>query len=281
MANGLTPTYLLPYPLQTDPVDVASDMQDLAEAVETQLTLKAPLASPSFTGIPLAPTAVVDTNTTQVATTQYVINQGYLKSASASTLYAPIDSPAFTGNPTAPTQTAGNSSTRIATTQFTGTAITNHSSLTSGVHGVGSANVVGTTTTQTLTNKTIDGTLNTLQNIPQSAITGLAGNYAPLNLSFTASAGSYTLQLGNESSQIEMNSSSANTLTIPNDSSVNFAIGTTILVAQIGTGQTTIAGASGVTLNATPGTKLRAQWSVVTLVKRNANTWMASGDLVA
>ena len=33
---------------------------------------KAPLASPNFTGIPLAPTASASTNTTQIATTAFV-----------------------------------------------------------------------------------------------------------------------------------------------------------------------------------------------------------------
>lgn len=59
----------------------------------------APLASPTFTGTPAAPTAAVDTNTTQLATTAYVVGQGYLKSATASSTYAPLASPTFTGQP--------------------------------------------------------------------------------------------------------------------------------------------------------------------------------------
>lgn len=47
--------------------------------------------SPSLAGTPTAPTAAVDTNTTQIATTQYVISQGYLKSATAATTYQPLD----------------------------------------------------------------------------------------------------------------------------------------------------------------------------------------------
>jgi hypothetical protein len=47
----------------------------------------APLASPTFTGTPAAPTAAADTDTTQVATTAYVVAQGYLKSSTASTTY--------------------------------------------------------------------------------------------------------------------------------------------------------------------------------------------------
>jgi hypothetical protein len=84
---------------------------------------KANIASPTFTGTPAAPTAAVDTNTTQVATTAYVIGQGYLKSATAATTYAPLASPALTGTPTAPTQSPGNNTTRIATTAFVADAI--------------------------------------------------------------------------------------------------------------------------------------------------------------
>jgi hypothetical protein len=58
------------------------------------------LASPTFTGIPLSTTAAVDTNTTQIATTAYVVGQGYLKSSTASSTYAPLASPTFTGTTT-------------------------------------------------------------------------------------------------------------------------------------------------------------------------------------
>ena len=81
-------------------------------------TSRAALASPTFTGTPAAPTAAVDTNTTQIATTAYVVGQGYLKSATASSTYAPLASPALTGTPTAPTATAGTNTTQIATTAF-------------------------------------------------------------------------------------------------------------------------------------------------------------------
>lgn len=53
--------------------------------------------SPALSGTPTATTASVDTNTTQIATTAYVIGQGYLKSATAASTYAPIASPVFTG----------------------------------------------------------------------------------------------------------------------------------------------------------------------------------------
>lgn len=54
-------------------------------------TVYAPLNSPTFTGTPAGPTAAVDTNTTQLATTAFVIGQGYLKSAAAAAAYQPLD----------------------------------------------------------------------------------------------------------------------------------------------------------------------------------------------
>jgi Major tropism determinant N-terminal domain len=93
---------------------------------------------------------------------------------------------------------------------------------------------------------------------------------------------SYTLSdLSERDSLIEVGSSSATTLTIPADSAVDYPVGTTLDILQTSTGQVTIAGDTGVTVNATPGLKLRTQWSSATLMKRAANTWVVYGDLTA
>ena len=93
---------------------------------------------------------------------------------------------------------------------------------------------------------------------------------------------SYTLSsLTERDDLIEMGSASAVTLTVPPASAVNFPIGTSIDVLQTGTGQVTIAAGAGVTVNATPGLKLRTQWSGVTLFKRASDTWVVYGDLTA
>lgn len=68
-----------------------------ADHVHSTDSSRAPLASPTFTGTPAAPTAAVDTNTTQLATTAFVVGQSYLKTATASSTYAPLASPTFTG----------------------------------------------------------------------------------------------------------------------------------------------------------------------------------------
>jgi hypothetical protein len=92
---------------------------------------------------------------------------------------------------------------------------------------------------------------------------------------------SYTLVLSDKNKMVEMNVGSANNVTVPPNSSAAFPVGTQITVLQVGTGQTTVVAGSGVTVNATPGLKLRAQWSSATLVKRATNTWVALGDLQA
>lgn len=52
-----------------------------------------------------------------------------------------------------------------------------------------------------------------------------------------------------------MNSPNALTLTVPTDASVAFPTGTIINIEQGGTGQVSVAGASGVTINSLDGNK--------------------------
>ena len=88
----------------------------LENSVPASDATKADLASPTFTGTPAAPTAVANTNTTQVATTAYV--QTELGD------YAPLASPTLTGTPTLPTgtiattQSVSDNTTAVATTAF-------------------------------------------------------------------------------------------------------------------------------------------------------------------
>lgn len=276
MASGLTATYLLPYPLQTDAVDVAADAQALAQAVENKLLLKANLASPTFTGTPAAPTPNNADNSTLIATTAFVKNQSYLTTTTAASTYAPIASPTFTGTPSAPTATNGTNTTQIATTAFVQNALATFVTLPSQTGNSGKY-------------LTTNGTTASWNNIAQSDVTGLSAalaalpsTYAPLNITINTQTASYTLVLTDSGKQVEMNVASANNLLIPTDASVAFPVGTTILVVQLGVGQTTIAAVTPgtTTVNGTPGLKLRAQYSTATLIKRAANNWLVSGDLV-
>lgn len=108
-----------------------------------------------------------------------------------------------------------------------------------------------------------------------------AREFASSTLKTNAQTASYTLALTDRDKVIEMSVASANNLTIPPDSTANFTVGTQIIILQTGAGQTTLVAGSGVTVNATPGLKIRAQWGAATLIKRAANTWVAIGDLSA
>jgi hypothetical protein len=115
-----------------------------------------------------------------------------------------------------------------------------------------------------------------------STVTTSLASKVPSITPIISKTASYTLSdLAERDSMIEVNSSSATTITIPTNASVAFPVGASIDISQISTGQVTIAGAGGVTVNATPGLKLRTQWSTVTLFKRGTDSWIVYGDLTA
>jgi len=93
---------------------------------------------------------------------------------------------------------------------------------------------------------------------------------------------SYTLVIGDADKLVEINNASANNLTIPLNSSVAFATGTQILLAQYGAGQTTIVATSGVTIRSNGAKlKLNAQYSGATLIKIDTNEWYLFGDIAS
>jgi hypothetical protein len=92
----------------------------------------------------------------------------------------------------------------------------------------------------------------------------------------------YTLAVNDAGQLITLSNASGITLTVPTNAAVPFAIGTQITIAQTNSGQVTIAGDTGVTVNATDSsTKLRVQWSAATLIKTNTNSWILIGDISA
>jgi 2-keto-4-pentenoate hydratase len=116
------------------------------------------------------------------------------------------------------------------------------------------------------------------------AVTIIGGTVSPsAALATNAQTGTtYTLVLtdGNNT-MVELSNASAITLTVPLNSSVAFPVGSQVHLLQTGAGQVTVAGASGVTVNATPGLKFRAQWSGATLIKRATDSWVLVGDVSA
>jgi len=102
-----------------------------------------------------------------------------------------------------------------------------------------------------------------------------------INLAINTQSGAYTLVLADNGKMVEVGSASAVTLSIPTNATAAFATGAQITILQTDTGQVTIAGAAGVTVNGTPGLKLRAQYSSAVCIKRSTDSWVVLGDLVA
>lgn len=98
----------------------------------------------------------------------------------------------------------------------------------------------------------------------------------------SAQTDSYTLALADAGKVVEMGKATAQTLTIPLNSSVAFPVGTKVDVIQTGAGEVTVAAAAGVTLESEGSKKkINARWQAVTLVKRGADSWVLIGALKA
>ena len=132
----------------------------------------------------------------------------------------------------------------------------------------------------TIVNADINASAAIAQSKVASLTTDLAAKF-PLNVVTSAQTISYTLVLSDAQDVVEMNVATANTLTIPPNSSVAFPVGTSIFVVQTGAGQTTITAGAGVTVNSFIGLKVIGRWAGCTLIKRATDTWVAVGGLVA
>lgn len=150
------------------------------------------------------------------------------------------------------------------------TDMSDHNFASTGVHGATSA-VVGKDDVQTLTNKTIDYTANTITNLP---------TYNPA-LVFNAQTGTtYTLIASDAPKLVTLNNSNPITLTVP--PSV-FTVGQEIHIQQINAGQVTLAQGAGVTITSGGTTSsapaLRAQYSAATVICTGTNTFTVVGDI--
>lgn len=124
----------------SDSVITISHLDAAKVVLNASIALKSNSISPTFTGTPIAPTATIGTNSTQLATTAFVTTadtnsantltsayQLYTTNAItafsntnniALALKSNLTSPEFIGTPRAPTASANDNSTQIATTAF-------------------------------------------------------------------------------------------------------------------------------------------------------------------
>ena len=98
-------------------------------------------------------------------------------------------------------------------------------------------------------------------------------------IAFNTQSATYTLVLTDQNKLVEVNNGSANEIIIPANSAVAYPIGTQILVAQLGAGQTSIGKSVGVFVFS-QGNKLKlvGQYAIATLIKKGTDTWYLFGD---
>jgi hypothetical protein len=141
--------------LRINAANNAFEWHTLASTDLSDIDLYAPIASPSFTGVPTAPTALMGTNNTQIANTAFVNaaiptqvshlanDAGYVTASTVPVTSvagrtgaialavtdvngaAPLASPVLTGSPTTPTASLGTNTTQISSTAFVQSAIQN------------------------------------------------------------------------------------------------------------------------------------------------------------
>jgi hypothetical protein len=108
--------------------------------------------------------------------------------------------------------------------------------------------------------------------------TGPTGGFSvaqEINLQVTG----YTLALSDAGKLVTFNTTGTATVIIPPSSSVAFPTGTHVDIVRLNTGTLSITGATGVTVNGTPGMVLRARYSTASAILYAGNTWIVAGDL--
>ena len=128
----------------------------------------------------------------------------------------------------------------------------------------------GTSASQWTTTPTISG-----------LVTCSGGLSAPLLINAQTGT-TYTFVLTDGGKLVTANNGSAQTYTVPPNSSVAFPTGTTITIIGIGAGKVTLAQGSGVTINSKDSEKaIDGQHASVTLIKTATDTWQLIGALQA
>lgn len=102
--------------------------------------------------------------------------------------------------------------------------------------------------------------------------------YSAINVQ---SGTSYTFAMVDQTRLTSFTNSSSTAVTIPLNSTVSFDVGTRLDVIQSGTGQVTLSGAGGVTVNTSTTLKTRTRYSAISAIKMNTNEWVVVGDLAA
>jgi hypothetical protein len=298
LADGVAATTQAANDNSTKVATTAFVMTEVGDYLTTSTAAStyAPLASPTLTGTPAGPTAAADTNTTQLATTAFVMTE--LGD------YATLASPTLTGTPAAPTAAADTNTTQIATTAYVQTELGALSS-----DSISDAD----NNTKIQVEESSDENIIRFDTAGSERLTiaadGVAAFSGAVGIAFSGTPGAtgakldvggyitwnaqvsevnpssgttYTTDANDKGRLLrigdEANNTAAQSVTIPPNSSVAYDVGTQLQFIAMG-GQVTIVAGSGVTIRATPGLKLRTQYSSATAIKIATDEWILIGDL--
>jgi hypothetical protein len=214
-------------------------------------------------------TIAIDSTVATLTGTQTLTN----KTLTAPVLGTPasVDLTNATGMPISGLTASTSAALGVGSVELGHATDTTISRVSAGVVAVEGVNVVTTSSTDTLTNKTLTAPVITNPKI---------------TLTYSAKTAAYTAVSGDEGGMFSMNNASSIQFSIPTDATFNFAIGTEFNVFWItGAGQPTIGAVTpGTTtvistgaVSATP--KLRVANSMATAIKIAANSWIVVGDI--
>ena len=159
--------------------------------------------------------------------------------------------------------------------------------------GTGASTTAWTTSPSINITGNASGTAATVTGAAQSAITSV-GTLTSLTVSGAVTAGSvvaplainaqtgttYTFVAADAGKLVTSSNGSAQTFTVPPNSSVAFDVGTQILVQNIGSANCTLAQGSGVTIQSKDSNKeIDGQYAAATLIKTATDTWSLIGSL--
>lgn len=276
---------------QISNIDNTADLnKPISTLVAAALATKAPVASPALTGLPTVPTATPGTSSTQVASTEFVT-----AALAASGQLTPLFPSAATfGSATKVPQITRDAFGRITGVtevpisvaagggSVTGAGLTNPMTaagdlIVGGASGsplrLAAPSLASRRFLRALGTGTAPGTP-TWDTLSVNDVLGLAAAIASVSRVNLVAAQAYTAVAADAGATIEMNSTLANAVTIPPNSSVPFPIGTFFYVRQVGVGVTNVVAGAGVTLRTPATNTLPGQWSTIRLEQRALNDWV-------
>ena len=191
----------------------------------------------------------------------------YLLSSSASTIYATIVSPDFSGN------------AFIDGTLLTSGSVSIQNTLSASVVQAETGDFQSILTDALSVGDVSDTEIQYLNGVTSSIQTQIDSKTSKNLDVLTQRSSSFTIVQSDKDCLIPVNGTL--TVTIKDAYSThNFPVGTQIHFLNTGSGTVTFSGGTE-TLNATPGSKLRAQYSSATLIKYSLGVWVLVGDLAA